>query len=125
MKSIKKNTILNFFLAVSTCMLLILSPCGVRNSIQEILEVETTQTFNKSKSSVSNCNTQLNESFAIQLENRSANHAQVSIWLLLVFIGLIPFAANQKHATLYLLPISKEVKVPFYILYKRLKYQLH
>jgi len=125
MKSIKKNTILNFFLAVSTCMLLILSPCGVRNSIQEILEVETTQTFNKSKSSVSHCNTQLNESFAIQLENRSANHAQVSIWLLLVFIGLIPFAANQKHSTLYLLPISKEVKVPFYILYKRLKYQLH
>jgi hypothetical protein len=125
MNPIKNNTILNFFLAVSACMILILSPCGVRNSIQEIMEVETTQTFNKSKSALSNCNTELNESISTQQGNQSVNHSKISVWFLLLFIGLLPFTNNQKHSSLYLIPISKEIKVPFYILYKRLKSRLH
>jgi ascorbate-specific PTS system EIIC-type component UlaA len=128
MTAINKKTILGYLLVVSCSLLLVLSPCPVRNSIQNIMEVETTQSFNKSKAIISSCSselTDLNEVSALIQNSQKVNHSQVSVWVFLLLLGLTPFTTKLKKSSLHLIPIDKEVKIPFYILYKRLKYQLH
>lgn len=115
----KLYTILSIFGLV---LLLLLSPCKVRNSIQAELGIPQTNALNKSQSVISQSNCQTFEfSQVVQTISKSTvEQAYIPIILEGCSFGLI--LKKNKHS--FLLNKSRSTQatdVPYYILYQNLK----
>jgi hypothetical protein len=118
-KRIKIILSLGFLLLV----LLVISPCPVRNSIQRLVGVETTEVLNRSKSQLvekHECvlelvKTELSKNFTVVEKIGGSSGIQNEC---------PQFFCTKQHIHLsYLLHKEKtDVDIPLYILYKRLKY---
>lgn len=118
-----KNSI---FIVSFLIILLTISPCSVRKSLQHAFGIKITNTLNKSNTTIqdcSQCNFEYNLIQNSKVENDHENTLNFSSAILI-----------QNHQTYYLsFPITfftlnaaseKNNPIPLYILYKRLKYMI-
>ena len=113
-----------FFKIFSLGMLLLLSPCSVRTSLQSVLNLEQTEVTSKSKIAQLNSSCKVSEAAKIKVSDLGKNLSKSPVF--------VPFQSNyivlnQISVSQSLDPFQVEKesvnrsKVPFYILYKNKK----
>ncbi|WP_159021607.1 hypothetical protein [Formosa sp. L2A11] len=113
-----------FFKIFTLGMLLLLSPCSVRNSLQSVLDIEQTEVTSKSKVAQlnSNCVSLIASEISASSHNKKQSKPNDLVLLNSDYIGLkfvsfsekqIPFQTVNQYVT--------PLKVPLYILYKNKK----
>ncbi len=104
-------------------VLLVISPCPVRNSIQRLAGVETTKTLNRSKSSISEKHECLLELVKTELHQSFTDVEKIDGPVGIQNECPQFFCTKQNIHLSYILKKKKtDDGIPLYILYKRLKY---
>lgn len=105
-------------------VLILFSPCKVRNSIEQFFGLEKTVVLNKNKTTVielGTCHTLSEQTPSTELSIVKKNFGNV----VLLFDGI--YTLKDKYITIitgYFNPIQSKSKVPFYILYHHIKVYL-
>ncbi|WP_299780432.1 hypothetical protein [uncultured Formosa sp.] len=118
------NNFYQFFKIFSLGMLLLLSPCSVRNSIQSALQLEQTEVTNKSKVAQlnSNCVTFDTSKIGVSSHSKKQSKANNLVSLNSNYIGLKFVSFSEKQIPFQTVnQCVVPLKVPLYILYKNKK----
>ncbi|MBP1839370.1 hypothetical protein [Formosa algae] len=121
-----KNTYHNstLFKIFSLGLLLLLSPCSVRNSLQSVLQLEQTEVSSKSKVAQLNGSCVALEVSKVTVSTSSKSYSKIAQLLPLSskYIGLASVLVSGNPVTLqFENQIVTPLKVPLYILYKNKK----
>lgn len=123
MQVLNKRIKILYSLGFLMLILLVISPCPVRNSIERLVGVKTTEVLNRSKSQLSEkhecvlelAKTELTKNFTVAEKIDGSGGIQNECPQF--------FCTKQHIHSYYLLQKEKtDVDIPLYILYKRLKY---
>lgn len=108
---------------VALVVLLVFSPCKVRNSIQEIFEVTKTEVSNKSISSLKNrtCDISTDTDIAVSKSNKKLQLSQALIAPLSIFQNNKFVTSDRRISQYYSARDEIPPLAPYYILYKNNK----
>lgn len=114
-----------FYSVIGLAILLLFSPCKVRNFVQDYFGLPLTEVINKSKTTISNANcnvSELSESKSL-ISNTTNNSTSVLFLRRLAFFNKVDLK-QEKTNHYYLKEPPAFLVVPLYILYKNLKVYL-
>ena len=118
------NKFSQFFKIFSLGMLLLLSPCSVRNSIQSVLQLEQTEVTSKSKTTQlsRSCNTFEFSKASTSISSKKQGKGSDLTPLPSYYIGFISsMPSKAATSSLVVNQYVTPLKVPLYILYKHRK----
>ncbi|UOX32828.1 hypothetical protein LXD69_12355 [Flavobacterium sediminilitoris] len=124
-KLVKLNSITSIMIPLLAILLLI-APCSVRNHIETTLGVENTKPLNKNKATIpqtSNCTSWEN---AVQKSGIEISKKEIKKdFILKSYNYFHSYSFNFLTNTFFLNSNrNSKISIPFYILYKRLKYMI-
>ncbi|WP_274474569.1 hypothetical protein [Mangrovimonas aestuarii] len=119
--NLKANKIITILSIFGIVVLLLLSPCKVRNFIQAEIGIPLTKVLNKSQSTISQSNCQTFQFSEINQNNSKPTFQQFD--LLISEIFWLDFTSYSTKHPLNLTILNKQqaTNVPLYILYQNLK----
>ena len=121
--TIKNNKAL--FSVIGLALLLLFSPCKIRNYVEAELNLPQTEVANKSKTTISNANCNTSElSERTQVANHQLQQSSAVLVAKSVLSVAIDNRAEEKQTTTYLKGSTSFLIVPLYILYRNFKVYL-